>query len=357
MGTFSDPIIGGGEGKLIRAAIESPNYVTGVSGWHLDRDGSAEFQNATVRGTITGSTIIAGTPGGERIELGPAGEIKIYDAANNLVAILDEFGLWALGLDGSYIRIWIPGGTNVQISMNPPPNGAQTYLPGAVYARSSTLATKQPFLWLESPMLSGGGAVAYLTLEGEGIGQTTQGRIACDEFGFVPVQNATTVVTITGDLWVTGQAYIDKKVCRAASSLSTPLTSSNWTALPLDDEKRDPGGWHSNVTNNSRITPDVHCWAEVYGVAVFAGSSLGPRRGACVRKNGTTLWPGSAQLLDKGTTSSNLAVASVPIIIEFNGTTDYIELMAYTEGGAGQTTTNSPPMETSLTLKVEELLP
>jgi len=41
--------------------IESDNYVAGVSGWHIERDtGNAEFQNATIRGTLNASDITAG---------------------------------------------------------------------------------------------------------------------------------------------------------------------------------------------------------------------------------------------------------------------------------------------------------
>ena len=46
---------------LVQAAIHSPDYAQGSSGWTINRDGSAEFQNVLVRGTITGSTIIGST--------------------------------------------------------------------------------------------------------------------------------------------------------------------------------------------------------------------------------------------------------------------------------------------------------
>lgn len=51
--------------KLVRAAIQSPNYVTGVSGWTINRDGSAEFNNVVIRGgTQTQGAILmySGTP-------------------------------------------------------------------------------------------------------------------------------------------------------------------------------------------------------------------------------------------------------------------------------------------------------
>jgi len=54
---FRNPIIGG-RSILIREAIKSPNYVPGVAGWTINRDGSAEFSNVTIRGaTITAEEI------------------------------------------------------------------------------------------------------------------------------------------------------------------------------------------------------------------------------------------------------------------------------------------------------------
>lgn len=47
---FRNAVVGGI--NLVRAAIQSPNFVTGTTGWRISRDGSAEFNNATVRGTL-----------------------------------------------------------------------------------------------------------------------------------------------------------------------------------------------------------------------------------------------------------------------------------------------------------------
>jgi hypothetical protein len=50
-GGFSNPVTGG-QGSLVRPAIKSPNYVAGVSGWSINRDGTAEFNGATFRGAV-----------------------------------------------------------------------------------------------------------------------------------------------------------------------------------------------------------------------------------------------------------------------------------------------------------------
>lgn len=45
-----NPIVGGT--TLIREAIRSPDYVPGVSGWTINRDGTVEFNNAVIRGQL-----------------------------------------------------------------------------------------------------------------------------------------------------------------------------------------------------------------------------------------------------------------------------------------------------------------
>jgi hypothetical protein len=49
---FGNPIIGG-QSKLIREAIQSPNYLPGISGWSINRDGTAEFASGSFRGPIS----------------------------------------------------------------------------------------------------------------------------------------------------------------------------------------------------------------------------------------------------------------------------------------------------------------
>lgn len=47
---FSNPILAGT--ALVRTAIKSPNYVPGSAGWSINRDGTAEFSSATLRGAL-----------------------------------------------------------------------------------------------------------------------------------------------------------------------------------------------------------------------------------------------------------------------------------------------------------------
>lgn len=59
---FANDVIGGAA-ALIRNAIRSPNYVAGTSGWTINKDGSAEFNNLTVRGTIQGLDYVVSASG------------------------------------------------------------------------------------------------------------------------------------------------------------------------------------------------------------------------------------------------------------------------------------------------------
>jgi hypothetical protein len=48
--------------------IKSSNYVSGSTGWAITSDGTAEFQNATIRGSLNASDITAGTLSSDRLD-------------------------------------------------------------------------------------------------------------------------------------------------------------------------------------------------------------------------------------------------------------------------------------------------
>jgi hypothetical protein len=54
---FTDPIVGGVD-KLIRRAIQSPNFVAGVSGWSINRDGTAQFNELTIVTAEAGAALL-----------------------------------------------------------------------------------------------------------------------------------------------------------------------------------------------------------------------------------------------------------------------------------------------------------
>lgn len=52
-----------GLGNLAIPSVQSPNFITGVQGWQIAKDGSAEFNNLTIRGTFMGTDYIINSTG------------------------------------------------------------------------------------------------------------------------------------------------------------------------------------------------------------------------------------------------------------------------------------------------------
>lgn len=82
--------IAGGNGSLVRNWLQSIDYVAGVNGWRISKDGSAEFNNGTFRGSIevgslTGQHFIVNNPATGDV-------IDIYNTANKLVFTIDNTG-------------------------------------------------------------------------------------------------------------------------------------------------------------------------------------------------------------------------------------------------------------------------
>lgn len=55
--------VAGGNGDLIIRSVQSPNFVPGSAGWQIAKDGSAEFNDLTIRGTFKGTDFIINTAG------------------------------------------------------------------------------------------------------------------------------------------------------------------------------------------------------------------------------------------------------------------------------------------------------
>lgn len=102
---FNNDVVGGT--TLVRPSIHSPNYVAGVSGWSINYDGSAEFNNVVVRGAF-------------EVDGVPQRRVKIYTDALGFPVI--EFrdaagGLYTMvAFDGVSALSIFAGTTNTEIS-------------------------------------------------------------------------------------------------------------------------------------------------------------------------------------------------------------------------------------------------
>lgn len=337
-GQFSNPIAGG-IGTLIRAWLRSVNYVAGLAGWQITKAGDAEFNSATIRG-------------------------QIYVSGN----------------DGAYITIATFAGTPFEyLNPSPPVSLTPVDAPGALFASTAAFVTGYTaYTELSSPILDATFASRIRTLSSTDDASIDPYVIVDSNSGAHPVtlwvigsQRLTNPgnldmdgdltmsggnLSVTGNLTVTGDSTIPSKVCRARQATGAQaLTSAAWTALTLDAESTDIPGWHDNATNPSRITPNVHCRCRVYGGVAFAGNVLGNRRGACTGFNGALLL-GTAQMAPNSGAAVNLALATVPTIVDFNGTTDYVEVFGFVEGGAGITSVVSSPLTSTLVVELIQLL-
>lgn len=120
-GGFSNEIVGGAA-ALIRAAVKSPEFQHLVQGWSINKDGSAEFNDLTVRGTFDGNDFILNGTG-----------LFIYSgtpALGNLVLALasapgaDQFGN---SYSGPGISVSAPGGTRNEIMIRSDLNAMLIY--------------------------------------------------------------------------------------------------------------------------------------------------------------------------------------------------------------------------------------
>ncbi len=74
---FANSIIGGAA-TLIRAAVQSANFVHNVSGWQIAKTGSAEFNSVTIRGSLLGTDFL----------IDSAGDFFLLNSSGNTVALV-----------------------------------------------------------------------------------------------------------------------------------------------------------------------------------------------------------------------------------------------------------------------------
>jgi hypothetical protein len=78
---FGNPILSGLQ--LIRQAIQSAGFVAGLTGWSINRDGTAEFNSTTIRGSLT---VVFGD--GSEMDVNGTDGIALFNASDVEVAQL-----------------------------------------------------------------------------------------------------------------------------------------------------------------------------------------------------------------------------------------------------------------------------
>ena len=72
---WMNPVVGD-EGNLTIDKIQSPGFISGVQGWQIRKDGGAEFNDITARGTLQSANFVAGVSGWQ---LNQAGNAELND--------------------------------------------------------------------------------------------------------------------------------------------------------------------------------------------------------------------------------------------------------------------------------------
>jgi hypothetical protein len=117
-------------------------------------------------------------------------------------------------------------------------------------------------------------------------------------------------------------------LCIVRKSVLPAAVASGGVALTWDLEDVDTHGWHSTVTNTSRITPTVAGWIRFTATIHFAANATG-RRGVGIRVNGVTINYG---VIVPGSAAGTQGV-TVTRTLPANGTTDYFEAFAFQDSG------------------------
>lgn len=157
---FQDELAGGV--TLVRPALQSPNYVSGSAGWAIKVDGSAEFNNVTIRGgtTVSGLALYYnGAPALGNLILSIAASAGVDSLGNAYVQGLGVYGssgeiqinnaqVLVSGSDGSALNILTNFGS-AYVDLVPADLVGTTWLSATL--NTSLGASNRPSLSITSP--------------------------------------------------------------------------------------------------------------------------------------------------------------------------------------------------------------
>jgi hypothetical protein len=226
---FTNPIVGGT--VLIRPAIQSPDYQQGVSGWTINKDGSAEFNNIVIRGgTVVSGTALYydGTPAAGNLVLSIAATagtdefgneyqdgITVYGPNGSIQSsVTDTISTWRSD-SGSVISIAV-GSFAVFMGLTPPSVTGITWGSGGVASGlGSRLGTNTPQTQISSPYNQANPSIASITLNGSA--QTSNGDVPDEIF------MSTTRVWMVNDCHIAGVLSANNRI--VGTTTITPVAN------------------------------------------------------------------------------------------------------------------------------------
>lgn len=273
---FDDEVVGGT--VLVRPAIQSPDYIPGVSGWAVKIDGSAEFNNVIIRGgtVVSGAALYYnGTPGPGTLMMSIAAAAGTDEFGNAYGAGLglhsdqgtisftnsngDVISSWVDEVNGSRIDLGVGGGAAQ--SFTPPTNGGGSWESGSIAAvAANVFGDNTAELALTAPYNKAHPTVCSLTMFGS---SDTQAKTRIDAF--------TQQFNVNGDFTAGSQASGTAQT--PAPGGSPAQTSVNvafgktFSAIPSIQLTPNSGSTDLNaanirwaVTNKSTTGFTINCW-------------------------------------------------------------------------------------------------
>ena len=159
------------------------------------------------------------------------------------------------------------------------------------------------------------GVLIFKTALGGASGAVAAERMRIDSAG---------KTSITGTFTISAQER-----CKATFSANIALVTATDTAVAFNAESLDVGGFHDNVTNNSRFTVPVSGFYQINAQVTFAGTSATGLRRIVLRQSGTTQL---AQDTDLVVTTAANCVLTINWCGDLTAA-QYVEIMAYQNSG------------------------
>lgn len=296
MSGYANSILGGAS-KLIRAAIQSPNYIPGTTGWTVNKDGSAEFNNLSIRGTFFGLTYIINSSGAFFYSGTPAlGNLVISIATS---AGTDSFGN-AYKAD---VGVYSPDGTFIELIAGTPASvfigsgdSAEATPAQFLTQVSGAGVTRKIATTLRAPRVSGenAGAASSLVLisPSADLSQRTSVSLVASDDGvnFSTINMNQTGITAAGTTsvqLVSGTASITVTPTSITASPTVPFISNGgtpanptiistdtWNLLAPANGWANAGGGLAKL--QYRLTPDNEVWLiGVINPAAFTSTVIG----------------------------------------------------------------------------------
>lgn len=149
------------------------------------------------------------------------------------------------------------------------------------------------------------------------------------------------------------EAFMNERpIVRLIQAAAQSINDNTHTALTFGTGATviDTHNFHSETTNNTRVTPNVPGWYEVSGsYATVAGADYLSLQGS-IRLNGSNLAPDART--GPNATSATRSTSAGPVLVPCNGTTDYIEIAGFQDNSANTARNTSISGSTTSCLQV-----